>query len=331
MGSAGTEDAGSRGAFSLDTTTAPRGFSSVRRLWETQVGDHFPLPTFSPGTAGDFRVRGRAAKVGDVALTDVDAASVLRTADPGDIEDRVRIWVVRRGAWTLGGGPGGEHSVSAGQFLLRHVGRPSHFVTAPHTRAKIVVLPVAGLEPLLGNRIVTGSADSAEVRLFVAHANMIHTTMSDLAPAGARAAHSALLELAKAVARHRFDDKEPLLAAALAQAAKDLADSRLADPSLSSGTLAGELNVSVRTLQRAFSAGGESVTGYIRRRRLEEARLTLTAQAGRRSGRLSVSEIAAHWQFADSSHFIRTFKRHYGRTPADYAREAGVPRDAPPD
>ncbi|WP_405802797.1 helix-turn-helix domain-containing protein [Streptomyces sp. NBC_01187] len=37
------------------------------------------------------------------------------------------------------------------------------------------------------------------------------------------------------------------------------------------------------------------------------------------SGRLSVSEVAAHWQFADS-HFTRAFKRHYGRTPAEYVR-----------
>ena len=60
------------------------------------------------------------------------------------------------------------------------------------------------------------------------------------------------------------------------------------------------------------------MTTYIRRRRLEEARLALTAPAGR----LSISDLAAHWQFADSSHFIRTFKKLYGRTPNDYARSA---------
>jgi AraC-like DNA-binding protein len=80
--------------------------------------------------------------------------------------------------------------------------------------------------------------------------------------------------------------------------------------------LARELNVSVRTLQWAFTAAGESVTTYIRHRRLEEARLALTAPAGR----LSVSDLAAHRQFADSSHFIRAFKKHYGRTPTEYAR-----------
>jgi AraC-like DNA-binding protein len=121
------------------------------------------------------------------------------------------------------------------------------------------------------------------------------------------------------VAWGRFDDGEPRLAPALAQTAKGLAERRLADPELSSTTLARELNVSVRTPQRAFAAAGESVTAYIRHRRLEEARLALTAP----SGRLSVSELAAHWQFADSSHFIRAFKKRYGWTPTEYARSLG--------
>ncbi len=64
------------------------------------------------------------------------------------------------------------------------------------------------------------------------------------------ATHGALIELAKAVAKGRFDDVEPRLAPALTQAAKDLADRRLADPELSPAMLARELNVSVRTLHR---------------------------------------------------------------------------------
>ncbi|QQM46459.1 helix-turn-helix domain-containing protein [Streptomyces liliifuscus] len=165
------------------------------------------------------------------------------------------------------------------------------------------------------------------MRLLVAHTNMVHATMADLSPAGVHAAHSSLIELAKAVAQSRFDDMEPRLAPALAQAAKNLADSQLADPELSPTMLARELNVSVRTLQRAFATVGESVTAYIRHRRLEEARLALTAGPGRPS----VSELAAHWQFADSSHFIRAFKKRYGQTPTEYARATGPGRRFPLD
>lgn len=315
---------GARGVFAVDSTArgaAPRGLDAFRRGWETQVGDDvFQLPAFSTDTVGDFRVKGKVAKVHGAAIADLHAASATRTADvPGGDQDLVAMYVVRRGAWTLGGPPGyGDQTVSAGQFLVRHLGRLTAFETTAHLTAKFLVLPPGELKPLLGTRVVTGPADSAEMRLLTALTDMIHTTVADLGPAGVAAAQGTLVELAKAVAQGRFDDVEPRLAPALTQAAKDLADRRLADPELSPAMLARELNVSVRTLHRAFAAVGEQVTTYIRHRRLHEARLALAAP----SGRLSITELAAHWQFADGSHFTRAFKKQYGQTPTEYARSA---------
>ncbi|WP_345522113.1 helix-turn-helix domain-containing protein [Streptomyces echinatus] len=225
-------------------------------------------------------------KVHGAAIADLHAASATRTADvPGGDQDLVAMYIVRRGAWTLGGAPGhGDRAVSAGQFLVRHLGRLTAFETSADLTAKFLVLPPGELKPLLGNRAVTGPAESAEVRLLTALTDMIHTTVADLGPAGVAAAQGTLIELAKAVAKGRFDDVEPRLAPALTQAAKDLADRRLTDPELSPAMLARELNVSVRTLHRAFAAVGEPVGTYIRRRRLHEARLALAAPS-----RLSVS------------------------------------------
>jgi AraC-like DNA-binding protein len=256
--------------------------------------------------------------VHDVAITDIHAESPTQTAGklPGT-EDQVRMWVVDRGAWTIGGSPGPrQYTVPTGQFLLRRVGRPSHFHIAAHTTAKLIVLPAAALTPLLGNRAIAGPTDSAEARLLVAHASTVQATAPDLSQAGLQAARSTLIELAMAVARGRLDDTEPQLAPALAQAAKDLAERRLANPDLSPALLAHELHVSVRTLQRAFAATGEPAAAYIRRRRLEEARVALTSP----SNHLTITELAAYWQFADSSHFTRAFKTRYGQTPTEYAR-----------
>nr|WSW47181.1 helix-turn-helix domain-containing protein [Streptomyces sp. NBC_01001] len=309
----------------MDSTapdSAPRGLDVFRRGWQTQVGDDvFQLPAFSPDTIGDFRVKGKVAKVHGAAIADLHAASATRTADvPGGDQDLVAMYVVRSGAWTLGGPSGyGDQTVSAGQFLVRHLGRLTAFETTAHLTAKFLVLPPGELKPLLGNRVVTGPADSAEVRLLTALAYMIHMTVADLGPAGVAAAQGTLIELTKAVVKGRFDDVEPRLAPALTQAAKDLADRRLADPELSPAMLARELNVSVRTLHRAFAAVGEQVSTYIRHRRLHEARLALVSP----SGRLSISELAAHWQFADGSHFTRAFKKHYGQTPTECARATG--------
>ena len=109
------------------------------------------------------------------------------------------------------------------------------------------------------------------------------------------------------------------MAPPLARAAMKIADSHLTDPDLAPSSLARELNVSVRTLHRAFAAAGEPVAAYIRRRRLEEARLALAAPLRR----LTVSDVAARWQFADRSHFIRAFTKQYGETPTQFTRSGG--------
>lgn len=314
------EGSGRRGKFALDSTAAgagARGFDSFQRAWRNQVGGVFPLPPFNPATTGDFRVRSRVARAHDVVLTDLDSASVIRTTGtPAGYEDQVRIFVVRRGAWRLGGSlERTEYAVSAGQFLLRH-GPPLHFEAARDTRVRILSLPPTMLAPRLRGRSVVEQADSAEMRLLMAHADSIHDTVADLGPAGVQAARAALIELAKAAITGRFDDAEPGLWPALTRAAQDLADSRLAEPELSPALLARELNVSLRTLQRAFTHSGQSVAAYLRDRRLEQARLALIAS----SPHPVVAELAAQWQFSDSSHFIRAFKKRYGQTPAEYAR-----------
>ncbi|MGW2328238.1 helix-turn-helix domain-containing protein [Streptomyces sp. NPDC001700] len=326
MDSDGTVIDLSRASFRWDTTD----FDAFRREWEARFGQGFPLTAFSQVTTDAFRTKGRAVTVRDVALTDFRTALPLCTAPAQDTDEGwVQMFVVRRGTWTIGGSSGrGVHTVSGGQFLLRYSGQQTNYETSSHISARNFVLPSGELKPLLGVRTSMGSADTAEMRLLSAHANMVHSTFADLSPASAQVACSTLIELAKAVVMRGLDDVEPLLAPALAQAAKDLADSHLADPELSPAMLARELSVSVRTLQRAFAGAGESVTAYIRHRRLEEARTALIAPVGRR---LSVSELAAHWQFADSSHFIRAFKKRYDQTPTEYARstavhEAGEPR-----
>ncbi|MCX4908553.1 helix-turn-helix domain-containing protein [Streptomyces sp. NBC_00878] len=226
--------------------------------------------------------------------------------------------VVRRGTWDFSRALDRDRFlVSAGQFIVRYNNPSWRFAVKEHANTtRKLILPVAHLGPLVHKRPVLGAADSAEMRLLLAHARMVDAHLDDLSPAGVRAARNALVELVLGVLRQRTDGTEPQLAPSLVQAAKDLVRSRLAHPELSPAMLARELNVSVRTLHRAFTAADESVTAYVRQQRLEQARLALTAPAARPS----VSELARFWQFSDSSHFIREFKKRYGQTPAQYAR-----------
>ncbi|MGR3868265.1 helix-turn-helix domain-containing protein [Streptomyces graminifolii] len=41
--------------------------------------------------------------------------------------------------------------------------------------------------------------------------------------------------------------------------------------------------------------------------------------------RPGVSELPRFWKFADTSHFVRAFKKQYGQTPAQYARSQDAP------
>nr|WP_221383418.1 helix-turn-helix domain-containing protein [Actinoplanes polyasparticus] len=304
-------------------TAVPRAmhptFDAFQDAWQTHLDNELPMPAFSQAAKDDYRGRTRVAQVRDVMIVDAHPITALQTLEyPDEPTGMVKMYTVRRGTWTLGGSPvaGERTTISAGQFLLHHMVRPTPFETTPDTIAKILVLPASALAAQLADRTVIGEADSAEVRLLTAHTSMVTATLEDLGPAGVDAAHRSLLELAKAVAAGRFDDAEPLLAPALTQAAKDLADERLGDRELSPTMLARELRVSPRTLQRAFAAAGEPAGAYIRRRRLEQARLAL----GSPGQRASITEIAAYWHFTDSSHFARSFKAQFGQTPSEYAR-----------
>jgi AraC family transcriptional activator of tynA and feaB len=324
------------GAFSVDFTIsgatpratirggAPQGSEAFLREWEREISDG-RQPATDPAEADEFQVKSRALKLHDVAVIDLHGVSAVRSDGvPLKLEQQVRMFVVRRGAWTRDGSRNrGDQTLSTGEFVFENTERKSRYETVPDTTAKLFILPAAILHPLLGNRITIGSAASAEMRLLVAYSDMLHETVADLNVAGVEATRNGLLELAKAVAVGAFDDMEPRLLPALTEAAKRLADRHLADPELSPTMLARELHVSVRTLQRAFAAAGESITSYIRHRRLDEARLALTAQ----SRRPSISELAAYWHFADASHFVRAFKKRYNQTPAEYARSAGTISD----
>ncbi|WP_236795240.1 helix-turn-helix domain-containing protein [Amycolatopsis sp. GM8] len=226
--------------------------------------------------------------------------------------DELQLYVVHQGSWTLQYS-GGPVALPGGRFMARRSTGLTGFDASPQTAGATIVLPSGAVGGYPGDRPIIGSAVTPEVRLLLAHASLLHETFGELTDYGAEAARNALIELTRGVVHQYVDAGEPALAPALATAARELADQWLTHAELTPRLLARELHVSVRTLNRAFAHTGEPVAAYIRRRRLEEARRALTAGH-------TVSEVAARWQFADSSHFIRSFRQRYHQTPAQYAR-----------
>jgi AraC-like DNA-binding protein len=102
---------------------------------------------------------------------------------------------------------------------------------------------------------------------------------------------------------------------ALVEQVKAYIEAHLAEPHLSSTTVAAAHYISVRHLQKLFETQGLTVSGWIRKRRLEHARRDLSDPAQRS---VSITVIADRWRFADSAHFSRAFKAAYGLSPRDY-------------
>ncbi|WP_067134812.1 helix-turn-helix domain-containing protein [Microtetraspora malaysiensis] len=304
------------GTLSMSLSGA-NAFSDFAREWQTRMGETFALASFSRATVAGFGARSRGFRLRDVMFNRFENAAALRTAGPRvGADDHVRLWIIHRGTWWFGEPGGTEHTAPASRFLVQ-TGKLSHFAATPRTTVQVLVLPAAEIRRNRG-KTASGPVDTAEVRLLTAHATMVSRMLDSLGPAGVDAARDTLAELARAAVRGGLDDVEPRLSPALAQAARDLADRRLTDPALSPTTLARKLNVSVRTLQRAFANEGQSLSTYIRDRRLDEARRALTTP----HRRMTITEIAARWQFADSGHFARAFRNRYDQTPTDCAATA---------
>jgi AraC-like DNA-binding protein len=94
---------------------------------------------------------------------------------------------------------------------------------------------------------------------------------------------------------------------------------RLGDPDLDVATIAGAHHISVRYLQKLFEGQEQTVTGWIRARRLEHCRRDLANPA---FAQQPVTCIAAHWGLLDAPHFSRLFKSTYGLAPRDYRARA---------
>ncbi|WP_084298795.1 helix-turn-helix domain-containing protein [Mycobacterium genavense] len=106
-------------------------------------------------------------------------------------------------------------------------------------------------------------------------------------------------------------------------------ENQLSDPYLDVPSIAAAHYISVRTLQKLFEGAGQTVTGWIRIRRLEHCRKDLSNPD---LAERSIASIAANWGLIDPSHFSRMFSSTYGVCPRDYCggkSAASVVRSAP--
>ena len=99
-------------------------------------------------------------------------------------------------------------------------------------------------------------------------------------------------------------------------------DQQLHNPELGPRLVAAAHNVSTSYVHRLFGEEGITVAGWIRERRLQQARRDLTDPA---MHTVPVHHIAARWGFSHHAAFTRAFRAAYGVAPSDLRRDA-LPR-----
>ncbi len=97
-------------------------------------------------------------------------------------------------------------------------------------------------------------------------------------------------------------------------AVKSDIERHLTDPTLSAATLAARHGISTRYLHKLFEGEALTYSQFVLHQRLALAHQRL--RRGRFTDR-TVAAIAAQCGFGDLSHFNRTFRPRYGRTPSE--------------
>jgi AraC family transcriptional regulator, positive regulator of tynA and feaB len=194
--------------------------------------------------------------------------------------------------------------LTAGRTLVWSSARPVRFVVPGALRKRTLLVPRARLAAGAGERLAV--LDGPANRLLVDHLAAV-SAVGDLTGPAAAAAATAALELLSAALPQPVADPDRVRW----ERVRDHIEEHLADRALRPQSIAAAHAVSVRALYQLFERRGETVSGYVRRRRLARARADLA-----RSGpATTVAEIAHRWGFADQAAFSRAFRRQYGCPP----------------
>jgi AraC-like DNA-binding protein len=105
---------------------------------------------------------------------------------------------------------------------------------------------------------------------------------------------------------------------------KDHIDQQLHDPALTPSEIAATASISTRYLHKLFESEGQTVSEYVRDRRLDRVHKALL-DPGRTN--LTITTIATHAGFGDISGFNRSFRSRYGVTPREL-RQGMAPTQA---
>lgn len=315
------------GMQTWSTADAPRG--SRAAWWNALYAERFANVTFNPAHSGEFEAQLSLGMVGPLGIARVHVT-------PGEIE-RTSAHVGRGGVRLISylyiarGSGVFEHNgyvtrLGCGDFTLCDNAVPHRLLSAGEielvvlrARPQVIGQHLPQPEGWCGRGLASGA-------MFVPAAaemtrDLCARTAAGLSRRFAASAACNLLEVLATAFGAEFESGPSGTTSMVARrlAARRHIDSHLRDPQLSPVQVAAALHVSPRYLRMLFQEEGESLSGYILRRRLEESARLLTNPLW--TGQ-KVAAIAGSVGFVSSAHFTRAFRKQFGTTPTSYREQA---------
>lgn len=212
--------------------------------------------------------------------------------------------------------------IAPGDFAL--VATADTYQYEQGTRNLLATLRVDG--PLMRERVpliddlvaqtCDGSAPLVRVFIDFVHSIMRQSGRLDRESAAAMTPHMLdLLALALTAPVDAMKSNESSVRLAHLRRIMRMIEDQLEDEALGPGSLARELGLSERYIQKMFAERDETLSSVIRARRIARAQRRLTDPT--RTG-MSIASIAFSVGFSDPAHFSRTFRNIIGVSPSEY-------------
>jgi AraC-like DNA-binding protein len=305
----------------------------VGRWQEILSATHLPwtVQLSPPDDDRPFEAWVRRWWIDDLALVDCECSPCSGTRQRRQLADTdgefVVVLIARSGHETVSQGEA-EAALRPGDAVLWDSTRPARFSVSEPLSKRSLLIPRAALDEVHGRGrtsaglLLNGAAPAT--RLLLAYLDTLSESLPELGPSAVAAARNATLELLVGALRAEGDVPATSTAQPALRAAMDrYIERHLLDGSITPTAIAAAHGVSVRTVNRIFNATGQTAGEVVRIRRLARARAELT------DSDRPVTVIAHRWGFADTSHFSRSFKAHYGSSPTDYRLGSRMPGGAP--
>jgi len=205
---------------------------------------------------------------------------------------------------------GRQADLQAGEMSLLRAGSPYEIRLQQPNRTLIVALPAMEGPARLDTRLAVRHGSDESALLGALLRRLQHLEDAAAAALDAQALRHAIVDLLLLARPVQADAPRGLLPLALAIVQRDLARGGLGPT-----TIAGELGISVRSLQVLFQGQGSTVTAHILEQRLLAAAQALVERPPRR-----IADVALDVGFEDLSYFCRAFRRRFGCTARDWRR-----------